>query len=978
MSLGTGNRATAAAPASTDWLGESEMATLIRTFDWSTTPLGPLTSWQESLKSAVAVCLHSRFQMAIYWGPELTCIYNDAERRILGGLHPSALGMPAAELLRDSWDMVGPQLRAVVDRGEATWAVDQPLWFDRRGVLEAGYFTYSYSPIPEETGGVGGVLLVTQETTARVLAERRLDALRELATSSMDAPSVQEACQLAADSLHQRAELDFVVIYLTGDDGARATCAANGGGAAHPPLVIELSGSDALSTLFRGLAGQQSQIRLIAGDLITVKGDGGPHAPSRAVAAPIRRGSADPVDGFLVAGIDDGAAWDQSYRRFIEMVGLGLGRSVAAARAREGERARLRSLAALEQAKTTLFSNAAHELRTPLALILGPLERALDRPGFPPAAREEIDVARRGATRMLKIVNGLLDFSRIEAGENTGYFQPTDLAQLTRDVAAMFRSTAEAAGLHLTVDCPPMEREIDVDREAWEQIVSNLLSNALKFTPTGAISVRTCCEGEDAVLAVSDTGIGIAPENLHRIFDRFYRVEDPRARAHEGTGLGLALVQQLVHVHDGSVTADSTPGQGTNILVRIPLSARAVAADAQWHNLAGADVGAAAAPVVEEADGWLQAGEFRRPATAKRKSSRAHVLVVEDNRDMGAYLSRLLTPTYTVHVVTDGAEALRIALDDAPDLVISDVMMPGVDGFRLLRDLRSHAQTRHVPVILVSARADTESTLKARQLGADDYLVKPFGARELLVRIRATLQSSRSRSADAEARGRAEERASSEGELRALVNDLKAAQRRIASAGDAERRRIERDLHDGAQQRLMAIRLELGLLSERLGPEPTAAHQQLDRLRAELDGALEELRELAHGLYPPVLASDGLRTALSAAARHAAIPVDVSGSDFPRMPRAIESAAYFCCLEALQNVAKHGGEGVHATVTLAVDDGALELKVSDDGIGFDDNVVPVGYGLTNLSDRLEALGGEARITSTPGRGTTLAGRIPLP
>ncbi|HTX13409.1 MAG TPA: histidine kinase [Solirubrobacteraceae bacterium] len=381
------------------WLGSSEMGRQVAAFDWSATPLGPLFSWPQSLKAAVAICLRSRFQMAIYWGPELNCIYNDAERDILGKLHPGALGQPARELLRDSWPVVGPQLKAVMERGESTWAEDQPLTFDRRGGPEVSYFTYSYSPILDDDGSVGGVLLVTQDTTVRVLAE---------------------------------------------------------------------------------------------------------------------------------------------------------------------------------------------------------------------------------------------------------------------------------------------------------------------------------------------------------------------------------------------------------------------------------------------------------------------------------------------------------------------------------------------------------------------------------------------------ARGRVEERARHEGELRALLNDLRAAQRRVAVAGDSERRRIERDLHDGAQQRLMALRLELGLLQERVRDDPNRAAEMLRSLRLELDEALEELRELAHGLYPPLLASDGLAAALSATARRSAIPVTVEASGMTRAPRSIESAAYFCCLEALQNAAKHAGPGARAAIELRMDGGVLSFSVHDDGAGFDPSVERAGYGLINLRDRLNALGGDASVTSSLGAGTTLTGHIPLP
>ena len=216
-----------------------------------------------------------------------------------------------------------------------------------------------------------------------------------------------------------------------------------------------------------------------------------------------------------------------------------------------------------------------------------------------------------------------------------------------------------------------------------------------------------------------------------------------------------------------------------------------------------------------------------------------------------------------------------------------------------------------------------------------------------------------------------------ERELKDVLGDLRAAQRRAVTAGDVERQRIERNLHDGAQQRLMAIRLELGVLAETLEQDPDGSRAELQRLRGQLDEALEELREIAHGLYPPLLSSDGLRAAISAAARGATIPVGVEFGEFPRLPRAIENAAYFCCTEALQNVAKHAGDRARAMVSVRVCAGVLELRVVDDGAGFDPGAVPRGHGLTNLGDRLQALGGRAEIGSVPGQGTTVVGWIPL-
>jgi DNA-binding response OmpR family regulator len=516
---------------------------------------------------------------------------------------------------------------------------------------------------------------------------------------------------------------------------------------------------------------------------------------------------------------------------------------------------------------------------------------------------------------MLKLVNALLDFSRIEASERTGAFCLTDLGQLTTDVAAMFTATAGRAGLALTVDCPPFSAPVYVDREAWERIVSNLLSNALKFTLEGRIDVRTREEQGWAELAVADTGIGITADDLDQVFSRFHRVGDPRARTQEGTGIGLALVRELVELHDGSVEARSQPGRGTEMIVRIPLAGERLCDRTPPEDAPGPLLGSSARLFIAEADGWLDGrtpapapdslpgGLTTKPTAPSRRGDVDSVLVVEDNVDMQGYLRRLLGPHYTVQVAQDGRQGCELALRHRPRLVISDVMMPGLDGLGLLRELRRNPRTREAPVMLVSALADGGSAEQAFRLGADDYIVKPFSARELLARVAAAIESAGVRSRAAAARGRAAERGRAQRELGAVLNDLRAAQRRAVIAADAERRRIERDLHDGAQQRLMAIRLELGLIVEALEHDREGARAKLGALRAELDEALEEVRELAHGLYPPLLASDGLYAALSAAARRAAIPIAIETTELARAPRAIESAAYFCCLEALQNAA---------------------------------------------------------------------------
>lgn len=977
-------------------LGDSEMAQRVAGFDWSATSLGPIAGWTPSLRAAVAMCLHSRHQMAIYWGADLNCLYNDAEREILGRLHPGALGLPARELLRDSWSLVGPQLQSVIDSANATWCEDQALNFDRHGRIEVGYFTYGYSPIFDDDGTVGGVLLVTEETTSRVLAERRLDALGQVAVRSLDAHDRQAACAGAVRALEGRPDIPFGLIYLVGDNGRRAALAAAGGlpaGLAAHAQVADLADSQApIAAALREAATAHAGGQLVDARLFI---DGSAQPPvqgaGQAYLAALRRGSSESVAGFLVVGISDDFPFDEPYRRFLDVLAMGVGRSVAAARSREAERDRARSIAALDHAKTALLTNASHELRTPLTLITGPLEQALAQDGVPRGALESMSLAHRSATRMLKLVDDLLDFSRVQAGERPGNFHPTDLSQMTAEVAAMFRSTAQRAGIELTVDCAPLAEPVWVDAEAWEKIVGNLLSNALKFTPEGAIEVTLHQRDREAVLKVTDTGIGIPVSERQRVFSRLYRVRDPRVSSREGSGIGLALTRQLVRLHDGTIEAQQPDGPGTRMVVTLPFGVDHLPPAMVSQEPVPTTPGSSAASLAADTGDWLRghASACDHPDPSERAGDRAgpeaggardvpRVLIAEDNADMRDYLARLLAARYSVHSVGDGEQALALAVADPPSIVITDIMMPRTDGLALLRALRADSRTHDVPIMLVSARADFESRRVGLELGADDYVSKPFAARELVARVQRVIDRSQARSAIAEARGAAQERSRREGEMHALLDDLKAAQRRVAAASDAERRRIERNLHDGAQQRLMAIRLELALISDTLADDEGTLQRALARLHSELDEALAELRELAHGLYPPLLASDGLAAALAAAARRATMPVMIEADGIGRLPPAIEGAAYFCCLEALQNAAKHAGAGAQATVALAVADGVLQFGVRDDGVGFDVGSAVRGHGLINLSDRVSALGGRVEVTSRPGDGTEVIGLIPLP
>ncbi|HEY1553308.1 MAG TPA: ATP-binding protein, partial [Kofleriaceae bacterium] len=456
----------------------------------------------------------------------------------------------------------------------------------------------------------------------------------------------------------------------------------------------------------------------------------------------VRPGVAHPY-GVLVAGISPRRAIDDRYRGFFDLAADHLATAIGNAHAIEQQRRRTDELAALDRAKTAFFSNISHEFRTPLALMLGPLDELLaGRHGeVSPGVALQHQLVHRNTLRLHKLVNAMLDFARIEAGRARALFAPTDLATLTTELAGMFRAAVERAGLELVVDCPPLAEPVYVDREMWEKIVLNLLSNAFKFTFHGRIRVTLRPAAEFVELTVRDTGCGIPADEVARVFERFHRVERVRARTHEGTGIGLSLALELARLHGGSIDVASELGSGTTFTVKIRAGRAHVPGDQLVAESHGNGIAAA---FVEEALRWLPDETVVRAEVAPATSG-ARVLVADDNADMRDYLRRVIAPCWQVITVADGAAALAEIRRTPPDIVVTDVMMPGLDGFGLIAALRADERTRELPVVVVSARAGDEARAEGIEAGADDYLVKPFHARELLARISTQLAAAEAR-----------------------------------------------------------------------------------------------------------------------------------------------------------------------------------------------------------------------------------------
>jgi PAS domain S-box-containing protein len=745
-----------------------EMVRLVEEFDWASTPLGPSSAWPDSLKAVVRILLTSRFPMWMAWGPDLTFLYNDAYRvTTLGKKHPWALGRPAAEVWHEIWDDIGPRIRQVMETGEASWDEKLMLILERSGYPEESYHTFSYSPLSESDGRIVGMLCVVIEDTVRVIGERQLASLSTLATALAGAISKQDVFAALERGLVNQEDLPCTLTYLLDEDGIRLRLVSSTGIDADHPLaspLLDAAGLNAAWPIHEILRTNRSAtVDHLHEHFPDIPSGCWDRSPTHARLVPIVRQGQDKPVGIFIAALNPYRQFDSFYAGFLDLLTGQIAASITNANAYEQERHRAEELAELDRAKTTFFSNVSHELRTPLTLILGPIEDALTAQA-PPSA-QSLEMLHRNALRLLKLVNGLLDFVRIEVGKQRAVFEPTDLPQLTAQLASVFRSAVERAGLRLEIDCPPLPEPVYVDREMWEKIILNLISNALKSTFEGEIRVSVRADGEQVKVSVSDTGTGISERDLPNLFQRFRRIEGARRRSHEGSGIGLALVQELVELHGGSIEVKSAIDVGTEFTVAVPFGqehltrGRVVAKNDTKVSPQGTAIA-----YVQEAMGWLEKGnrvrgeiaavaagdDPRKPTGAGAADRKPVVLLADDNADMREYVSGLLGGRFELVQAETGKAALAEIERHLPDLVLTDVMMPEMDGFALLATLRQNPETRSVPVIMLSARAGEEARIDGVEAGADDYLTKPFSARELVARVDAQLKLAQLRRETAE------------------------------------------------------------------------------------------------------------------------------------------------------------------------------------------------------------------------------------
>lgn len=740
------------------------MGALMRAKDWTRTPLGPPENWPQSLRTAVRIILLSRYPMFVWWGKDLINFYNDQYRPFLGNKHPASLGTSGRESWSDIWEQIGPRADAVFLRGEATFDERLLLMTTRHGYVEETYFTFSYSPVPGDDLDTAGLFCVVTEETERVISERRMTLLRKIASSIVDAQTANAVCQRAAECLMEaNRDLPFSLIYLRDEDSRTLRLACTAGiASSHPaaPATIEPGPAQvwpASEVLSMGAT-------MLVGDLSSrfsnLPTGAWSKPPDYALLVPLAQQGQHEAPGVLIAGINPHRKADEEYTGFVGLVAGQIAAGIANARGYEAERRRAEALAELDRAKTTFFSNVSHEFRTPLTLMLGPTEDALASSSR--ALRgAELERVHRNELRLLNLVNTLLDFSRLETGRMKAKYQATDLCALTSDLASVFRSAMERAGLSFKVKCAVLSQPVYIDREMWEKIVLNLLSNALKSTFDGSITVTLREAKDHAELSVADTGTGIPEKEIPHLFERFRRIENARRRTHEGSGIGLALAHELVRMHGGKIDVKSVVDKGSAFTISIPFGTAHLPADAVRR--AEDEIPApsiARNAFVQEALSWLPGEAVTQeigpastagldavepPPAVSGDAAVGQVLLVDDNRDMREYVEKLLLGRFDVTTAENGRVALEKALANPPDIVLSDVMMPEMDGFQLLNALREQPATSMIPVILLSARAGEEARITGMEAGADDYLVKPFSARELLARVQAHLKISRFR-----------------------------------------------------------------------------------------------------------------------------------------------------------------------------------------------------------------------------------------
>lgn len=713
-----------------------QMGERIRNTDWSKTPLGDVSCWSSSFISALGICLNSNFPIAIYWGEELTLLYNDAWSPIPGNKHPWALGKPAKEVWPEIWNAIEPQFEKAF-KGIPGGSKDALLPMKRHGYREECYFDFTFTPIHGEDGKVAGVFNAVIETTYRVISERRNNFIKTL---SLRIAGLQTVEQVLVDSLRlistMHHDIPCCILYKYDGEKIQVLHSAKAVEGMRPKENAVLP-FDVIKK-----SGEPFFIKDLSEFFDPLPECTWNEAPVEGFVVPLKETTGN-AETFLCFTLSPRIRFNDDYKLFLESIGSAISTVLQTITSLETERNRVQALEAIDKAKTVFFSNISHEFRTPLTLMLGTLEEILRNGNEQPQNQELLKMTHRNAMRLLKLVNALLDFSRMESNRQKAAFVRTNLGVLTKNLAGNFRSMIEKAGLQFFVEAGDTLEAVYVDRTMWEKIVFNLLSNAYKYTLSGYIKIRLSAEEQQLVMEVIDTGAGIPEKELPLIFQRFHRVENTAGRTFEGTGIGLSLVKEMTALHGGTVSVSSTEGKGSTFKITILTGKDHLPPD-QVYEKDDEAIEATEEIFIDEPHQLLSIEATEEVLSNANKDeavieNKRSVLIVDDNKDMRQYIQSLLQKDFNVITAVNGRDALEKIQKSRPVLILSDVMMPLMDGIELLRAIKQNMMTANIPIILLTARAGEESKIDGFATGADDYLVKPFSSRELLSRVHAQI-----------------------------------------------------------------------------------------------------------------------------------------------------------------------------------------------------------------------------------------------
>jgi signal transduction histidine kinase/ActR/RegA family two-component response regulator len=628
--------------------------------------------------------------MFLWWGPELIQFYNDAYLPSFGhGKHPAAMGQRGFECWQEIWSIIHPQIVDVMERGKASWNEDQLVPIYRNERLEDVYWTYGYSPVYDEMGSVGGVLVVCTETTAGVLAVRRLDFIRRLATALNDARDPMDVARITASCLSDAAlDVPCAVVSVEGAS----------------PLLVGLASSQIPALVEAESGAPLAPRRLVRGLPCAAC----PELVTQAVVYPL----AGTLSGTLTFGLSPRLPFDEAYRNFVSQIVEQIVSAEGRVSARDSlersyaERSRLLVAAQVaSRAKDEFLAMLGHELRNPLAPILTALE--VMRAKTVVDLEHERQIVERQARHLVHLVDDLLDVSRVVEGKIELKKRRIALADVVATAIEMASPLLEKGRHDLRVDVSAHGLDVEADPMRLAQIVANLLTNAARYTERGGnVSLKAWQVGGDVVLRVEDTGIGIAPDQLERLFERFYQGVRRSDQAQGGLGLGLALVKSLIELHGGSVHAESAGlGKGSAFEIRLAL--------AQGE-----------APVEK-----IPA----EPALPQDVVKGERVLLIDDNEDITDLFAMFLELSgFDVRTAHDGPSALRVAAAYQPTVAVLDLGLPVMDGYEIAAKLREQLGRAAPRLIAMSGYGRKDDLDRTRAAGFEQHLVKPVDSALLL------------------------------------------------------------------------------------------------------------------------------------------------------------------------------------------------------------------------------------------------------